>query len=122
MSSEAFADWVSMFVLCLMMWLVGRWGRTRAISRCELDLIHIPPWLAILVGWGRNSVMIPIRSLAFQLTPIFMLLVCTIVVLFEPDPGRRKGWMLVDLLVALLFNVLSVVLVRILLRGRRRDK
>lgn len=122
MNSEVFADWISWFALCLMMWLVGRWGGARASHRRESDLIHIPPWLAILVGWGKTGVMIPLRSLTYQLMTIFMLLSFTIVALLEPDPELRKAWMLIDLLVAALLNLLSTTLVRIHLRRRRGGK
>jgi hypothetical protein len=80
----AFADWVSMSALGILLWLIGHFDRRK------LYPISVPRWLALLCGrTGQNNPIVHLRSFVVQMIGLLLFAWTTILVLLVASHEQR---------------------------------
>ena len=97
-NSDTFVDWSMQFLISLVLWGLSYSGQHSA--QFDLDsLIHLPTWLAVLAGRVSGDNLVPVRNFAWQMLAILVLLLGTLLAVFEPNHQKRVAWLSVGYIV-----------------------
>ena len=108
LNSEVFADWVSMSILGILLWVFGY------LDRRKLCPISVPRWLIILTARiGENRQIAYLYSFTVQLLGFSLFMLATILSLAVTSHGQRVFWFKWGFVVSLLLAGLFVAFKRL---------